>query len=31
MYESRKMRPVESILRMEAVGIMEKDGVGEFN
>jgi hypothetical protein len=31
MYENRKMRPAETILRMRGVGIKENDGEGEYN
>jgi hypothetical protein len=31
MYEDRKMRPVETSLRMWGEGIKEKDGEDEFN
>jgi hypothetical protein len=31
MYENRKMRPPETILRMEGEGIKENDRGGKFN
>jgi hypothetical protein len=31
MYENEKMKPVDTIVRMEERGMKEKDGGSEFN